>query len=819
MGLFPFSKIKKRLFGTDEEDSSKNQTQSESKASSVASNPLKEIFQNDVVLKQSNQYQTAADVKVDLSQFGVYKTEKKVHNEKFESVRTQRINAVFKVVRPYYDFMLGFDAIIGNPDICLFIEKLMREFIGHFWDMPASLNHHDSKPFGQLNHSLITAIVNAEKVNSYFSFNTHGIDSEKTYKEKPYALLAAFIVGLLHDANKIFHYQLKAKIDDYITVEYNPIRGGILNFNMSFPTKSIVKKYQPHTDFDFSMISFFFHRFVPIETQMAFPPTIYWMMVKQLKVSHEESLLADTIAVQEWATDKKHVGEIKLNVFQYLYWSRLTLHDIEKTPIYRLDDNWYAVHFHSFVRSVSDKTNISIDAAAQLLSECGFLNFFINRKERPVYCLDVLLYLKTNPAKTMKCTLAVVPASFLEPLIQKLYEKLKDAGMAFFSDSNMQDLSGLKIDSVKIAIQHKQAFNCLFEGKPLVSQYIYHDPEYYTKKLDEEAAKKKAEEDQKTNAEKDNSQKTILTSKALQLPLLGNNQDTNATTIVETPINKSTLIEQPSDSEDMSIGNEQPSDSEDVNVEAEDDLSSDSKAVSVIAEDVGEDRPEDDRKGICKFKNIEVEDDQSSDSDDAECIIKDELSSDSEDVITEKTTLINNPDDEDEDEKTQKIIHTYFTEEGEPTKIFAFKLLEIFLTLMNDSDILFNVHSGLVFITRDKKLIFKYKNVLNTCFNEFKKMIPETERINFEESDFGKIIDYWYTFGAIIQIEHKKNYITSMDFNYVIHNASGYNKTEQLFEQSLAQFNVKPDFNSELKPLLLKFVAQYKINCKKIFSK
>ena len=805
MGLLPFFKIIKRLFGSDEKDSTKNQTQSESKASSVASNPLSEIYRNDVALEQSNQYQRAADVKVDLSQFAVYRTNKKVHNEKFEAVRTNRINAVFKVVRPYYDFMLGFDVIIGNPEICLFIEKLIREFIGHFWDMPSSLNHHDSKPFGQLNHSLITAIVNAEKVDSYFSFNTHGIDSEKTYKEKPYAILAAFIVGLLHDANKIFHYQMKAKINDYITIEYNPIRGGILNFNMSFPTDSIEKKYQPHSDFDFSMISFFFHRFVPIETQMAFPPTIYWMMVKQLKVSHEESLLADTIAVQEWASDKKNIGEIKLNVFQYLYWSRLTLHDIEKTPIYRLDENWYAVHFHSFVRSVSDKTNISIDAAAQLLSNCGFLNFFINRKERPVYSIDVLLYLKTNPVKTMECTLAVVPASFLEPLIQKLYQKLKDADMLFFSDANMHELSGLKIDSVKIAIQHKQAFNCLFEGKPIVSQYIYYDPEYYTKKLDEEAAKKKAEEDQKTNAEKGNSQKAVITSKPLQLPLLGNNQETNSTSMIETP-------EQLTDSKAVSLKAEQSSDSEDVNIKTEEEKLSDSKAVSIKVEQSSD--PEDvDHKS----KNIEPEDVHSSGSDDAGDIIKGEISSDSEDVSIEKTILITNSDDE--DAKRKEIIHTYFTEDGQPTRIFAFKLLEIFLTLVNNSVMLYNVHSGLVFITRDKKLLFKYINVLNTCFNEFKKMIPETERINFEESDFGKIIDYWYTFGAIIQIEHKKNYITSMDFNYVIHNASGYNKTEQLFEQSLAQFNVKPDFNSELKPLLRKFVAQYKINCKKLFPK
>ena len=472
MSLLNFAK---GIFGSNEEEPSSNTaTTTEVSSTTVAPlSPLDEYYQNDYSFEQANKYQKAEDAEVEPSTIPIFITKEKIHNTLFEAERTRRINAVFDAIRPYYDFMLGYDSIAGNVEICIFLKTLIKEFISQFWDMPSSLDHHHNSPYGQLVHCLGVAIINVERSNNNYHFTSHGIDAEKTFKDKPYVLLASFIVGLLHDANKIFHYHIKAKIQG-VTIDYNPIRGSILNFTMAYPTDCIERTYRPQIDFDFSMISFFFHRFVPIEVQMAFPSMTYWTMVRDLRASHEETMYADSKSIESWTSDKKNISELKQFVFQYLFFSFPNLPFLESTPIFRLDSNWYGVSYWAFVGQLAKRYNISPDAMSRLLYGAGYLGGFEDKTKRVVCNFDLELYLDPKTEKSIKLSLCAVPASFLEPILLKLYQKMKLAKRVYFnSDDELETMPGIKQDEVYINIQYKEAFNSLFENKTLVSQHIY----------------------------------------------------------------------------------------------------------------------------------------------------------------------------------------------------------------------------------------------------------------------------------------------------------------------------------------------------------
>ena len=474
MSLLSFAK---GIFGSDEQEPSTSiaVTSEASNAQVTPPSPLDEYYQNDYSFEQANKYQKAEEAKVKSENIPIFTTKEKIHNTLFEAERLRRINAVFNAVRPYYDFMLGYDSIAGNKDICIFLETLIKEFICQFWDMPSSLNHHHSLPYGQLIHSLGVATLNVERSNNNYHFTTHGIDAEKTFKDKPYVLLASFIVGLLHDANKVFHYHLKARIQG-VTIDYNPIRGSILNFTMAFPTDCIETNYRPQIDFDFSMISFFFHRFVPIEVQMAFPSITYWTMVRDLRATHEGTMAADSKSIELWTNEEKNIIEIKQFVFQYLFFNFSNLPFPESTPIFRLDSNWYGVSYYAFVGHLAERYTISLDAMARLLYGAGFVGGFEDSTKRLVCNFDIELILDPKANKHIKLSLCVVPASFLEPILLKLYQKMKVAKKVYFkTDDELKTMPGIKQDEVYIGVQFREMFNALFTNNTLVSQHIYYE--------------------------------------------------------------------------------------------------------------------------------------------------------------------------------------------------------------------------------------------------------------------------------------------------------------------------------------------------------
>ena len=476
-----FTKVKSLITSSSQEENPKPiVNQENNKVSNALSEAI--LFSNDVVFTQANRYQDPSEIAVERESIPVFTTESKIKNDLFDLERDRRIDAVFDVVRPYYDYMLGYDVIAGRPDMCMFLQSLIKNFIAHFWDMPSSLHHHDHLPYGQLLHSLGVAVTTTVKVNNNFEVSYHGIDNERTLKEKPYALLAAFIVGLLHDADKIFCYCLSAKSYDTL-IEYSPIKGGILNFTLAFPTKSLIKKYRPNPEPELSMVSFFFHRFIPIEVQQVFPTSVYWAMLKDLRSCHENTKAADGLVIEQSANSKENIREIHEFIASYLYFKFSEFPFPAEAPVFRLDDNWYAVHYYSFARAIADRMQISTDSITRILFNLGYFCGFKDNKDRLVCNVEIGMYLSKKDDKLMKCSFAVVPATVLDPLIRNVYRAKKESGAINYpSEDSLNEKPCIAQFPMMIGIQFKDTFNALFEGKKQVAQYIYYDPDFYKKK-------------------------------------------------------------------------------------------------------------------------------------------------------------------------------------------------------------------------------------------------------------------------------------------------------------------------------------------------
>ena len=169
----------------------------------------------------------------------------KVDNTNFIAVKRHYINLAYEAVQEYTSFVMHLTPIALKEEYAAHIEFIVKGFINFFWDMPSSKEHHDNQPFGHLTHSLEVACRQAYTMSLHNVTNERGIDSEQTKKQRPLLVMTGFVAGLLHDANKIFNYDLQCIMPGKMDA-YSPMKGAasILDFCLKYPSRHIRKGWK-----------------------------------------------------------------------------------------------------------------------------------------------------------------------------------------------------------------------------------------------------------------------------------------------------------------------------------------------------------------------------------------------------------------------------------------------------------------------------------------------------------------------------------------------------------------------------------------------
>ena len=114
------------------------------------------------------------------------------------------------------------DLLIGLPKRERYdlVTRTALRFALYVVDLPASERDHDAGPFGLLDHSLgVARAAVGELVRPSFRASE---DPAENYREQPIWAYSGFVLGLLHDAGKVFDLEVVPKAGG---PAWNPLEG------------------------------------------------------------------------------------------------------------------------------------------------------------------------------------------------------------------------------------------------------------------------------------------------------------------------------------------------------------------------------------------------------------------------------------------------------------------------------------------------------------------------------------------------------------------------------------------------------------------
>lgn len=323
------------------------------------------------VFSKSRHYK---DIRLSADVFPQIRLENKPSNkEDFLRFKERYIDDVFEVVRGYYDYVANLPGVGDDEELKRLLHHVIREFIKYFWDMPASKEHHHTGRFGLLVHSLRVACEEAEKGADYKLWTQSGLDKQRMLKEKGDIILAHFFAGLFHDAHKVHDYKLVFQ-GPYGKNEYDPHRGGVLNFNMVNPAHMDRKEgweKQPQNLFHYNiaimvwMVGWDF--FSKMKSAEVFQYCLGTMVL--MKEGQDEADSLDAAAGS--ASDPSQA--LHFGILDAL--NSLFRETPENCGMYRLSNDWFAIHYASFTNKVARKTSVFANntAVANYLGNIGAL--------------------------------------------------------------------------------------------------------------------------------------------------------------------------------------------------------------------------------------------------------------------------------------------------------------------------------------------------------------------------------------------------------------------------------------------------------------
>jgi hypothetical protein len=421
----------------------------------------------------SNPAQNPSEISI--PNYPEFSTIQKVDNTAFAEERAKRINAVFEAVRPYYDFMIGYEALAANPALANELKRAIKTFILTFWDMPASRNDHHSGRFGLLTHSLQSACECAASVAHNNVFDEYGMDSERSYKERGWRLFGYFLLGLLHDANKIFDYRVKARRGSgWPEIEFQPLSGSLLNFKMTFPTEFTTCTWENFENIDFVFIPHFFFFIIPWKTQMAMPHSIYIEVLSQLTQNNEDEgkKISDVRSIMLEINDPKTRNALLSAIRKTLLSCFDDLADIHTTPLFRLDNNWYAADYHAVSSSLAKHMRKSKEYITRLMYNAKLMGGLTIGTSKPLCSVKVTVFPEKGKQNSgYNKELCFIKSEIIEPAILDIYrDKQPDA------DIEASSLAGIRREAVLIH-PHYYALAQLFCEMMPIQDHVFGTPE------------------------------------------------------------------------------------------------------------------------------------------------------------------------------------------------------------------------------------------------------------------------------------------------------------------------------------------------------
>ena len=294
----------------------------------------------------------------------------KIQHAHFISRKEEYVSAAFEAVRPYFSYVIHLPAIGRDTELSKALEIVIKGFIATYWDMPSSKDHHDSLPFGHVRHSMIVACKEAERLSRTNIFNSNGtLDSERTRKMRPYVVIAGFLAGLFHDADKIFNYDLSCVLSAD-TKTYSPFHGSasILEFQMKYPKSRLRRRWKKN---EYPNIYFGFHLFytiVPQSLRKVLPGEMYEFIY--VTMQHYKGM-ADQIATKESLQDDNYLGKIQAATHELIMQTDAVNHP--NGWGFKISHAWYLVLPNKFLPEIAFRLGAVPDSCEKVLYDSGIM--------------------------------------------------------------------------------------------------------------------------------------------------------------------------------------------------------------------------------------------------------------------------------------------------------------------------------------------------------------------------------------------------------------------------------------------------------------
>lgn len=409
-------------------------------------------------------------LKVDYSKFPEIKLDKKPQPDDFVKEKEKYALMCFEAIAPYRNAIVNFGPYKGRKDVRVFFDDILKEFIVRFWDMPASEAHHHSRPFGLVAHSVETAYHEMERNRSTLAYTASGaIDTQGTRDNVFWGPLIGFLVGLFHDAGKIFDMDIRAqesKGSDYV---YSPFMGSLLNFHLVFAGFDVKKSWKPGRAMA--------HQKANLFMLLAMVPKDFWKMVpaEVLVILLDVMTKYDTLegdvksVVGDQRKDHSELKGIKKTLGEILQ-QEILLVNQKFGHIYKLPENFCFVR-EDFFEQLSENCEIEEERLVEILKDLGVLVH--NTKGEYIKKFEVAT---VGEGESNFLTGALMESRFFDELRQ-----------SFVNDA-------YSVGHLRIDISSKPLVVDLFGGRDIFPEIFYIDAQKEKKKIEAERKKRNAKQ-------------------------------------------------------------------------------------------------------------------------------------------------------------------------------------------------------------------------------------------------------------------------------------------------------------------------------------
>jgi len=335
-------------------------------------------------------------------------------NKNFITIKEKYIYAAFDALEPYF----AYTCLLLNNDKGLIsvVEYMLERMIAIYWDCPASRLHHDRSDFGLLKHSVRVAVHEAAKVsrtNFYSEFGT-GLDTSKIRKRRDLITLCGFIIGLLHDSDKLLQIDLTCDYGNAQTT-FSPLykAGRILDFKLVHPPEKMTLKWNSNLKSSAIMGPMLLNwLLLGNETWRDFCENLSIQEITFMidSLSNYQSS-ADHIAVRFSQEEDGYLNEIRIAISRMLKGGKSF--NVKGGTIFKVSSNWYLLLHDVFFAALNKELMTAEDSVLKILIQNNLL-FMPRGETNHKTTLNLTLFFPGQAGK--KYNVSFCKSSFFETL-------------------------------------------------------------------------------------------------------------------------------------------------------------------------------------------------------------------------------------------------------------------------------------------------------------------------------------------------------------------------------------------------------------------